>query len=441
MAGFLVPFLSGGLIKAQEIRDEYDENAGKFIDAANALYKDKFNKNQKAIELQNANYAAVKNSLGVPLAEIAAKQGLLGEVPTAKIVGYVQSQFSKSFIDNLDKRVKAVDDKGNPTFKLSDLGYQTLFSEDIKTARDSLTSQRKWAAKNLNRGAIKNVADLYLAGDEELPEPTGLEKAQSFMFGDRVTEGTGVVFDQAVAEKIGETVTVQPKEVKLEGTISERLGFKEPVNIGTVAEEDKAIANILNIKDIRLAEGGGIVFPERFRNEVLAIKEKAKDYALEFTTMKGGTEVVNVSGLMQKAHNELAMTIISPISVRFMGYTKDTSQIAASMNRRVMKAADINMDSDWVKDNNFTKDEFIKGKQSLYYGVNNQGNVQTQMVDAITVSQNVLNVMEKEIENLSSLSMQKLYVDYLPDNLSVNLDGTVTSAKDYFKSIFGLVSY
>ena len=75
MAGFLVPFLSGGLIKAQEIRDEYDENAGKFIDAANALYKDKFNKNQKAIELQNANYAAVKNSLGVPLAEIAAKQG------------------------------------------------------------------------------------------------------------------------------------------------------------------------------------------------------------------------------------------------------------------------------------------------------------------------------------------------------------------------------
>ena len=157
--------------------------------------------------------------------------------------------------------------------------------------------------------------------------------------------------------------------------------------------------------------------------------------------MKGGTEVVNVSGLMQKAHNELAMTIISPIAVRFMGYTKDTSQIAASMNRRVMKAADINMNSDWVQDNNFTKDEFIKGKQSLYYGVDNEGNVQTQMVDAITISRNVLDVIEKEIENLSSLSTQKLYVDYLPDNLSVNLDGTVTSVKDYFKSIFGLVSY
>jgi len=441
MAGFLVPFLSGGLIKSQEIRDEYDENAGKIIDAANALYKEKFNKNEKAIELQNANYAAVKNSLGVPLAEIAAKQGLLGEVPTAKIVEYVQSQFSKSFINNLDKKAKAVDAQGNPTFKLSDLGYQTLFSEDIKTARDSLTSQRKWAAKNLNRGAIKNVADLYLAGDEELPEPTGLEKAQSVMFGDRVTESTGVAFDQAVAEKIGETVTVQPKEVKLEGTISERLGFKEPVHIGTVAEQDKAIANILNIKDIRLAEGGGIIFPERYRNEVLAIKEKAKDYALDFTTMKGGTEVVNVSGLMQKAHNELAMTIISPIATRFEGYNLDTSEIAASMNRRVMKAANIDMTSEWFEENGYTKEDFILGKQSLYYGTDKQGNVKSQITDTITVSQKVLDDMEKEIFNLPSMAVQKLYVDYLPDNLTVNLNGKVMSAKTYYNQLFALTSY
>ena len=446
MAGFLVPFLAGGLIKSQEIRDEYDENAGKTLDAANSLYKEKFNKNQKAIELQNSNYAAVKNSLGVPMAEIAAKQGLLGEVPTAKIIGYVKSQFSKSFIDNVQKTANAVDADGKKTFTLSDLGYQTLFSEDIKTARDSLASQRKWAAKNLNRGAIKNVADLYLTKEDEdgtkkLPEPTGLEKAQSFMFGDRVTESTGVAFDQAVAEKIGETVTVQPKEVKLEGTISERLGFKEPVHIGTVAEQDKAIANILNIKDIKLSEGGGIVFPERFRNEVLAIKERAKDYALEFTTMKGGTEVVNVSGLMQKAHNELAMTIISPIATRFTGYDKDTSQIAASMNRRVMKAADIDITSEWFEKNGYTRDDFIKGKQSLHYGTDDQGNIQTQITDTITVSQKVLNDMEGEIFNLPSMSVQKLYVDYLPDNLAVNIKGKVMSAKTYYNQLFALASY
>jgi len=38
MAGFLVPFATGGLIKAQEIRDEYDENAGNMVDAASAKY-------------------------------------------------------------------------------------------------------------------------------------------------------------------------------------------------------------------------------------------------------------------------------------------------------------------------------------------------------------------------------------------------------------------
>ena len=106
------------------------------------------------------------------------------------------------------------------------------------------------------------------------------------MFGDRVTEGTGVIFDQAAAQKIGDEITVQPKAIS-GTTIEERLAFTEPVNIGTVPEQDKAIANILNIKDITLAEGGGLLFPVRFRNEVLAIKEKAKEYALQFTTFKG----------------------------------------------------------------------------------------------------------------------------------------------------------
>ena len=38
MAGFLVPFLSGGLIKAQQIRDEYDDNAGTIIDTVAPKY-------------------------------------------------------------------------------------------------------------------------------------------------------------------------------------------------------------------------------------------------------------------------------------------------------------------------------------------------------------------------------------------------------------------
>ena len=56
-AGFLVPFLSGGLIKSQQIRDEYDENAGNIVDSASAKYNEQFDLNKKAIELQNSNYS------------------------------------------------------------------------------------------------------------------------------------------------------------------------------------------------------------------------------------------------------------------------------------------------------------------------------------------------------------------------------------------------
>ena len=427
MAGFLVPFLSGGLIKTQEIRDEYDENAGNIVDAASAKYNAQFDLNQKAIELQNANYKAVSGSLGIAMAEIAAKDGNLNDVPTNQVIAYVKENYSKSFIDTVHKKSQEKD------FSLSDLGYQTLFSQDYKTATDSLKENRKWAADNLNKGAVKNLTDLYLAGDEELPEPTGIEKAQKFLFGDRVTEGTGVGFEQAVSEKIGDEITVQPKEFKATGTIEERLGFVEPVNMGTVAEQDKAIANILNIKDIKLAEGGGILFPVRFRNEALAIKENARKYALEFTTMKGGTEVVNVSGLMQKSHDDLSENIISPIADRFTGYMVDTSKFAESMSYRVMKASGINTISDWYEEHNLTEEDFVLGTVPE--------RAKIEKVNTITVSRKVADIMQEEITNLESMATQKLYIDYLPDNLRIETAAGLVPLKTYYKNIFALASY
>ena len=73
LSGFLVPFASGALIKRQEIADEYDDTAGEIIDAASAKYNEKLSLNNKSIELQNANYAAVENALGTTVAEAAAK--------------------------------------------------------------------------------------------------------------------------------------------------------------------------------------------------------------------------------------------------------------------------------------------------------------------------------------------------------------------------------
>ena len=428
MAGFLVPFLSGGIIKALETRDEYDENAGNFVDAASEKYNAQFDENQKAIELQNSNYSTVSESLGMAIAEIAAKDGLLNDIPTNQVVQYVKDTYSKAKINAIQTKSKEKD------FKLSDLGYQTLFAEDYKTATDSLKENRDWAANNLNKGAVKNLTDLYLAKGEELPEPTGIEKTQKFLFGDRVTAGTGVGFEQAVAEKIGDEITVQPKVFKATGTIEDRLGFVEPVHMGTVAEQDKAIASILNIKDITLAEGGGILFPVRFRNEVLAIKENARKYALEFITMKGGTEVVNVSGLMQKSHDELAKTIIAPVADRFTGYMLDTSDTAKSMTYRVMKASGVETTSDWYNEHKLTEEDFILGTVSE--------KAKIKKVNTITVSMKVADIMQEEINNLESMANQKLYIDYLPDNLRIETAaGVLVPLKTYYKNIFALASY
>ena len=101
MAGFLVPFAAGGIAKALEIRNEYDETAGNLVDAASEKYNAQFDINQKAIELQNANFAAVEAAFGTVVAEVAAKEGLLQGVDTALIKGRVEDELGKAYIASL----------------------------------------------------------------------------------------------------------------------------------------------------------------------------------------------------------------------------------------------------------------------------------------------------------------------------------------------------
>ena len=436
LSGFLVPFASGALIKRQEIADEYDETAGEIIDAASEKYNEKLSLNNKAIELQNANYAAVENALGTTVAEAAAKNGFLNNVNTNEVVNYVTKSMPKGLVNRLQNLTMTEDKKGFLTKDGEKQLFDSVFKDDYNKATSKLGNQKDWASKNLNKGAIKNVSDLYLSGGEELPAPTGIEKAQKFLFGDRITNETGATFNLAAEEAIGSNVDVQPNAVMASSSLAERVGYKPAVDLGSILNQDRAIAAILNADDIKLApDGSGIIFPARFNNHVLAIKDNAQKYALEYTDADGKT--VDIANLMLRSNQDIENNIISPISKSFLGYAIDTAPFAATMSFRVMKATDIDFSSEFMKNNSLTEKDFIKAKHTR----NDINNKNSDIVDGFTLSTKAADSFEEEIKMQESTQLRAVYIDYLPDNMHINLNGIQMPIKTYYRRLFGIARF
>ena len=436
LSGFLVPFASGALIKRQEIADEYDDTAGEIIDAASAKYNEKLSLNNKAIELQNANYAAVENALGTTVAEAAAKNGFLNNVDTNKVVNYVTESMPKGLVNRLQNLTMTEDKKGFLTKDGEKQLFDSVFKDDYNKATSKLGNQKDWASKNLNKGAIKNVSDLYLSGGEELPAPTGIEKAQKFLFGDRITDETGATFNLAAEEAIGSNVDVQPNAVMASSSLAERVGYRPAVDLGSILNQDRAIAGILNADDIKLApDGSGIIFPARFNNHVLAIKDNAQKYAMEYTDADGKT--VDIANLMLRSNQDIENNIISPISKSFIGYAIDTAPFAKNMSFRVMKATDIDFSSEFMKNNSLTKDDFIKAKHTR----NDINNKNSDVIDGFTLSTKAADAFEEEIKMQESTQLRAVYIDYLPDNMRILIAGQSMPIKTYYRRLFGIARF
>jgi hypothetical protein len=436
LSGFLVPFASGALIKRQEIADEYDDTAGEIIDAASAKYNEKLSLNNKAIELQNANYAAVENALGTTVAEAAAKNGFLNNVNTNEVVNYVTESMPKGLVNRLQNLTMTEDKKGFLTKDGEKQLFDSVFKDDYNKATTELGNQKDWAAKNLNKGAIKNVSDLYLSGGEELPAPTGIEKAQKFLFGDRITNETGATFNLAAEEAIGSNVDVQPNAVMASSSLAERVGYKPAVDLGSILNQDRAIAAILNADDIKLApDNSGIIFPARFNNHVLAIKDNAQKYAIEYTDENG--KIVDIANLMLRSNQDIENNIISPISKSFLGYKIDTSKFAKSMSFRVMSATDIDFSSDFMKDNSLTQKDFIKATQTRGSIVKKD----TEIVDGFTLTKKAADAFKEEIKMQESTQLQALYIDYLPDNMQILVGEQPMPIKTYYRRMFGIARF
>jgi len=426
---FFVPFLSGALTKRQEISDEYDNTAGDIIDAASANYKSKLKKNELGIKLQDSNFAAVETAFGTTVAEAAAKYGLLEGVETAKVVNYVNQSMPKGLVTKLQKLNFKPDGK---TLQGSDkVLFDSIFKEDISVASSKVDAQKDWASKNLNKGAIKNVSEMFL-GEEKKPE-SFVEKTQNVLFGEKPDKAA---FEAAAEKNLGETITVQPAASEKIQSIEEIVGYKEPAIAGSILDQDRAISSILDIKNIRLGADGGIIFPVRFNKHVIAIKAAAPKYSEQFTNEAGKVDTTSV---ILAAQEEVNSTAIQPIATAFTNYKIDGSKFAEAQTSRVMIASGMN--EKFLEENGLTKNDFTVAKVPRGTGSNT-----SDIIDKITVTDSVVDLFEKKINTLESVEMQAVFIDYLPNNLSMTItkkDGTKipVNVKDYYKTLFQLKTY
>jgi hypothetical protein len=269
-----------------------------------------------------------------------------------------------------------------------------------------------------------------------LSAPTGIEKAQKFLFGDRITNETGATFNLAAEEAIGSNVDVQPNAVMASSSLAERVGYRPAVDLGSILNQDRAIAAILNVDDIKLApDNSGIIFPARFNNHVLAIKDNAQKYAIEYTDADGKT--VDIANLMLRSNQDIENNIISPISKSFIGYKIDTSEFAKSMSFRVMSATGIDFSSDFMKDNSLTQKDFIKATQTRGSIVKKD----TEIVDGFTLTKKAADAFKEEIKMQESTQLQALYIDYLPDNMQILVGEQPMPIKTYYRRMFGIARF
>ena len=207
MAGFLVPFATGALVERQRIAEAYDEKSGEIIDTVSKKLTKQFDDNQKTLALEAANYDAVESVLGMPIAEIAQRSGMLVDVNTAQAVDHVRNTLEKAH----PGFIKWVQDKDINTLRETHPDFfENAFSASYDRAKTKLKSNREFTAKNMNGGAINNISKLFLG--EEDKEPTGVEKAQKFLFGEPVTTQKGVAFESALMEEVGEPVRIESGE-------------------------------------------------------------------------------------------------------------------------------------------------------------------------------------------------------------------------------------
>jgi len=167
LSGFLVPFATGALTKAQDIRDEQDEISGAMIDESSKHWRSKFEAERERIKKKKELYSEIENGWGKSIAEVMSHLGFLDDGNTEKAYAWL----------------KEIGPENIAKFKnLKPEDYKSVFLENADRITKSIESKENVLAKNSSREGLKSMSDLFF-GDTIRKKGGKLDTARQFLFG------------------------------------------------------------------------------------------------------------------------------------------------------------------------------------------------------------------------------------------------------------------
>jgi hypothetical protein len=452
----LLPILIGAIQTRNVIKDqneaEYDEVTGAFIDAAaTEFFTDKANQ-KKRIENNEKFYKATANRYGTNIAEFAAKSNLFE--------GYTSPlDFLRAIEEGqampIEFRKKLADPKDDAFFKSQ--GFKTTFAQDQNLAKQQLEDKTLFAAKNLNKGAVSNLADLYLGTTTEKPS-----KLKSFLFGKKTPDITAAAAGfEAGLDATAEKSVVKPEETTSvadasslaadTNLIDQKLGFEKNISIGSTREVDAAIASIFNLDNVQIGPEG-IIFPEAYRLRALAIKDVAADL------VQSGKYEGDTTTLINDAASFIEQKYFSKLPAAFSNYTV-TSKIGESVNA----TSDFSLvpntkvttlgnnfntifgsfvdDPDTPEVETLTQSDLILKQDTTTAGTGSRSKAVQAAGAKFMMTENAYKAMKNYIEAMPNTALQKSFIQYLPKNLMINVGGNVVPISNRLNGTFGFTTF
>tara|TARA_R100000234_G_scaffold85357_1_gene54352 strand:+ start:37 stop:1419 length:1383 start_codon:yes stop_codon:yes gene_type:complete len=455
----LLPILIGAMQTRNVIKDqneaEYDEVTGAFIDAAaTEFFSDKANQ-KKRIEKNNNFYKATEGRYGTNVAEFAAKNNLFeGYTSTLDFLRAIEEGQALPIEFRNKLRGTTKDGKIDDTFFKSQ-GFKTTFAQDQNLAKQQLEDKTLFAAKNLNKGAVSNLADLYLDTKTDKQSPI-----KSFLFGKKTPDVTKMAagFEAGLEETEAKSVVPEETTTMADASslaadtnlIDKKLGFEKTLTIGSTREVDAAIASIFNLENVQIGPEG-IIFPEAYRLRALAIKDVAADL------VQSGKYEGDTTTLINDAASFIEQKYFSKLPVAFSNYSvtskpgdvvnatsefslvPDTNVLTLGNNFNTIFGSFVD-DPATPEVEKLTQSDLVL-KQYLAERTGRSRGETSVASGKVMMTDNAYKAIKNYIQSMENVALQKSFIQYLPKNLMINVGGNVVPISNRLNGTFGFTTF